>query len=83
MTSPAALLASLPALQQQGYAEEREEYKVGLRSVAAPIFERSGACRYAIGVIAMAGTDAENVNAMRCAVMEAAAAVSAEMGRLG
>ncbi len=83
VTSPAALLASLPALRQQGYAEEREEYKVGLRSVAAPIFERSGACRYAIGVIAMAGTDAENVNAMRCAVMEAAAAVSAEMGRLG
>lgn len=83
VTSPAVLLASLPALRQQGYAEELEEYKVGLRSVAAPIFERNGACRYAIGVITMAVTDAENVNAMRCAVMEAAAAVSAEMGRLG
>ena len=79
----AALLQSLADIRRQGYAEELEEYKIGLRSVAAPIFERSGICRYAIGIIAMAGVDAESVNAMRSAVMEASAAVSAEMGRIG
>ncbi len=83
VTDPAVLLGSLAELRSQGYAEELEEYKVGLRSVAAPIYERSGICRYAIGIICIAGVDSESVRAMRSAVMEASAAVSAEMGRIG
>ena len=40
-------------IRQQGYAIENGEYKVGLRSVAAPIFDMDGNVRYAIGIIGM------------------------------
>lgn len=40
-------------IRQQGYAVENGEYKVGLRSVAAPIFDMDGNVRYAIGIIGM------------------------------
>lgn len=40
-------------IRQQGYAIENGEYKVGLRSVAAPIFDADGNVRYAIGIIGM------------------------------
>ncbi len=53
-------ITTLPALQkefeqirQQGYAIENGEYKKGLRSVAAPIFDQDGKVRYAIGIIGM------------------------------
>ena len=53
-------ITTLPALQkefekirQQGYAIENGEYKMGLRSVAAPIFDHDGCLRYAIGIIGM------------------------------
>lgn len=53
-------ITTLPALQKefvqirlQGYAIENGEYKKGLRSVAAPIFDRDGKVRYAIGIIGM------------------------------
>lgn len=71
ITEPARLLAMLPEIRAQGYAEERQEYKQGLQSVAAPIFERDGSCRYAIGVVCMAGAE-KDFAAMREAVMQAA-----------
>lgn len=40
-------------IREQGYAIENGEYKVGLRSVAAPIFDVNGNVRYAIGIIGM------------------------------
>lgn len=40
-------------IRRQGYAVENGEYKVGLRSVAAPIFDADGNVRYAIGIIGM------------------------------
>ena len=53
-------ITTLPALQKefeqirrQGYAIENGEYKKGLRSVAAPIFDHDGKVRYAIGIIGM------------------------------
>lgn len=83
VADPMLLLDSLDEIRRQGYAEEVEEYKIGLRSVAAPIFDRSGDCRYAIGIIFMTGNAEETVIAQRRAVIEAAAAVSTELGRLG
>ena len=38
VTAPEQLLAQLPAIRRGGYAEEHEEYRLGLKSVAAPIY---------------------------------------------
>lgn len=40
-------------IRRQGYATENGEYKTGLRSVSAPIIDREGMIRYAIGIIGM------------------------------
>lgn len=53
ITKPEILLRELERIRQLGYAVENGEYKTGLRSVAAPIFDENGAVRYAIGVIGM------------------------------
>lgn len=79
VTDPAKLLTSLAQIRGCGYAQENEEYKSGLKSVAAPIFNGQGECRYAIGVICMASVSDEAFGNMRHAVSEAAAAVSAEL----
>lgn len=79
VTAPAKLLISLAQIRGCGYAQENEEYKTGLKSVAAPIFNAQGECRYAIGVICMANVSDEAFGNMRYAVTEAAVAVSAEL----
>lgn len=43
----------LEEIRKQGYATENGEYKIGLRSVAAPIFDGEDRVRYAIGLITM------------------------------
>ena len=80
VTDPDRLLDSLAAIRAQGYAEEHEEYRLGLKSVAAPIYEGDGPCRYAIGVICIAGTPAAEFASMRAAVMETAQNLSALLG---
>ena len=83
VTDLQALLDALPALRRAGYAEEREEYRLGLQSVAAPIFDSRRECSYAIGVICMATVSEETFAKMRTVVAAAAAAVSAELGWTG
>lgn len=53
ITTREGLLQELEQIRQQGYAVENGEYKMGLRSVAAPIVDGSGQVRYAIGIIGM------------------------------
>lgn len=53
ITSLSALRKEFDTIRQQGYAIENGEYKKGLRSVAAPIFDQDGKVRYAIGIIGM------------------------------
>lgn len=53
ITSDAELQKELSVIRAQGYAIENGEYKMGLRSVAAPIFDSHGQVRYAIGIIGM------------------------------
>lgn len=53
ITTMEGLEKEFKTIQSQGYAIENGEYKVGLRSVAAPIFDGDGHVRYAIGIIGM------------------------------
>ena len=53
ITSLASLRKEFETVRNQGYAIENGEYKKGLRSVAAPIFDQEGKVRYAIGIIGM------------------------------
>ena len=53
-------VTELPALMQEidrcradGYAIENGEYRIGLRSAAAPVYTNEGQARYAVGVIGM------------------------------
>ena len=74
-----ALLDALPALRRAGYAEEREEYRLGLQSVAAPIFDSRRECSYAIGVICMTTVPREAFDAVRVAVVQTANAISSDL----
>lgn len=47
------LMKELEKIKADGYAIENGEYKTGLRSVAAPVFDSEGNVRYAIGIIGM------------------------------
>ncbi|HIR50986.1 MAG TPA: IclR family transcriptional regulator [Candidatus Avoscillospira avicola] len=53
ITTPEQLQRELVEIRAQGYAIENGEYKTGLRSVSAPIFDQNGAVPYAIGIIGM------------------------------
>lgn len=50
ITDPNRFLADLAAVRERGYAVEDGEYRIGLRSAAAPVYDSSGQVRYAIGV---------------------------------
>ena len=53
LTSYAQFLPELARIREQGYAVENGEYKIGLRSVSAPVYDASGEVRYALGVVGM------------------------------
>lgn len=52
-TDANALLASLPACRKAGFAVENGEYKIGLRSISAPVFTGGGALKYVVSVLGM------------------------------
>lgn len=43
----------LDACRASGYAIENGEYKIGLRSISAPVYTVEGEVRYTVGVIGM------------------------------
>lgn len=53
LTSEQTLAPELARIREQGYAVENGEYKIGLRSVSAPVYDASGELRYALGVVGM------------------------------
>ncbi len=73
------LLESMEKIRRDGYAQEREEYKLGLSSVAAPVFDRLGECRYAIGIVCMAGVSEAAFAELRAAVVQAARSVTEKL----
>lgn len=50
ITDPRRFVADLAAVRKQGYAVEDGEYRIGLRSAAAPVYDSGGQMRYALGV---------------------------------
>lgn len=84
MTDMERLLPELQRIREQGYAVENGEYKIGLRSVSAPIRDASGQVRYAFGTVGMfrqVHTE-DFLQAIR-AVTEAAARISRAIGYRG
>jgi IclR family acetate operon transcriptional repressor len=57
--NPASLRAELEQVRQQGYALDDEEHAVGLRCVAAPIFDENG---QALAAISLSGPKARIVD---------------------
>jgi len=50
ITDPAALVEDLSKSKERGYALDLEEYRLGIRCIASPIYERGGRCIGAIGI---------------------------------
>lgn len=68
------LCRQLDCIREEGYAVEDGEYKVGLRSVSAPVFDATGAVKYAlttIGFFRRVSAD-DFVNAVKVTVDQAA-----------
>ena len=53
ITDPQRFLTELDKIRQYGYAVEDGEYKVGLRAIAAPVYDRSKQVKYALGVMGL------------------------------
>ena len=53
IVDPELFQKELLHITQQGYSIENGEYKIGLRSISAPIYDASGKISYAIGVVGM------------------------------
>lgn len=80
MSEIPVLQADLAKIRQQGYAIEDGEYKIGLRSVSAPVYDVTGTLRYAVGVVGMYrrvhSDEFQNAVAQAC---QTAAAISAAL----
>lgn len=50
ITDPQRFVADLANVRENGYAVEDGEYRIGLRSAAAPVYDSTGQVRYALGV---------------------------------
>lgn len=80
----ASLEAELPEIQALGYAIENGEYRIGLRSVSAPVFDVNGQAAYAVCVVGMFRrvNSPELERAVRL-LLEAAERISFELGYRG
>ena len=68
--------SQLELTRELGYSVERGEYRTGLQSVGAPVFDSTGACEYAIGIVgiqgnASLGADREAIDRVRAAASQA------------
>jgi DNA-binding IclR family transcriptional regulator len=77
ITDPGALRAETGEIRARGYATEDEEYRVGVRGAAAPVYAASGEAVAAIGVSAGPAADLE---ALVARVVAAARALEAADG---
>ena len=79
--SPSALRADLERARACGYAVDDEEHAIGLRCLAAPIFDETGDV---VGAISASGPMArigdERMAQLGALVLEASRAISADMG---
>ena len=81
VTDVDALLQEIEDCRRCGYAIENGEYKIGLRSISAPIRTVDGCVRYTVGVIGMfRSTRSDEFHAAIERVCAAAAMISAALG---
>ncbi|MDR3385473.1 MAG: IclR family transcriptional regulator C-terminal domain-containing protein [Rudaea sp.] len=84
VTSPAVLRADLERARTLGYAVDDEEHAVGLRCIAAPIFDETGDLVAAVSVSGpMARIGDEQVSQLGMLALQTARRISAEMGASG
>lgn len=53
ITDYSALCSALQKIRANGYAVEDGEYKIGLRAVAAPVYDHTGTVKYALGTVGL------------------------------
>lgn len=81
LTDPEALLSALAEIRARGYAVEDGEYRVGLRAVAAPVYDATGAPAYAIGVVGLfPRVQSEEFQLAVSKTVDAAARLSSALG---
>jgi IclR family acetate operon transcriptional repressor len=81
ITTPSALKTELARIREQGYAVDDEEHAIGLRCIAAPIFDETGDVLGAVSASGpMARIGEERIAPLGRMVVDAAQAISAEMG---
>jgi DNA-binding IclR family transcriptional regulator len=74
-TDPAGLLAELAAIRAEGIARDEQEYKLGLRALAAPVFDANGnaVAAVALPLLVLAQGDdvaeANRIQALRACVV--------------
>ena len=81
VSSADALLKELETVRKTGYAIENGEFKIGVRGIAAPIKDHTGAIRYCAGLIGMfRRVDSDEFRAATAEVIKTAAALSEALG---
>ena len=81
ITGAEQMHAVLDKIRQQGYAVEDGENRIGLRGVAAPIFDIDASVRYALGVMGMfRRTLSDEFNCAKDLICSAAQIISKELG---
>lgn len=81
VTDVQLLTKELAQCRIDGYAIENGEYKIGLRSISAPVYTVDGIVKYAVGVIGMfRSTHSEEFRAAIEEVCSTASMISAALG---
>lgn len=53
ITDPDKFLWELDNIRQRGYALEDGEHKIGMRAIAAPVYDQNNQLKYAVGVVGL------------------------------
>lgn len=76
-TDARRLATELARIRRHGWAQDRGESSISIHAFAAPIFGKDGRVMAAISVPFLAGTEAERMEQIRSAVLNAAKSLSA------
>jgi DNA-binding IclR family transcriptional regulator len=81
ITNKEDLLKELEKIRQQGYAIDDEEMSIGVRCIAAPIYNYRGSVQYSIGVSGQStNISVSNIGSYINKIVEVAKQISMEMG---